>query len=140
MSKKQKTVSRSSTYAEYMQLAYTAPELSWLSSCFEICVFSYLRLLYGVIILLLLLLLPILFFNLRTKHLEVDYHYVREKVVRGELNVNYICSQDQVADLFTKSLNSSQFKTLVFKLLVLQGPLSLRGAVRPLTWISLLSS
>lgn len=41
-------------------------------------------------------------FHSCTKHLDVDDHYVREKVVRGELLVNFICSQDQIADLFTK--------------------------------------
>lgn len=63
-SKKQKTVSRSSTEAEYRQLAYTAAELSWLHPYSEICAFSYLRLLYGVIMFLLLRLLPIRFFIL----------------------------------------------------------------------------
>lgn len=111
--KKQRTVSRSSTEAEYRQLAYTAAELSWLRSLFKDLEVS--------------LSAPVLWcdnvsslalasnpvFHARTKHLEVDYHYVREKVIRGELQVRYISTKDQVADIFTKgyldnaSLNSS---------------------------------
>ncbi|BBH02820.1 hypothetical protein Prudu_013511 [Prunus dulcis] len=130
-SKKQKTVSRSSTEAEYRQLAYTAAELSWLRSLFrDLCVFLPTPTLWcDNVSSIALASNPV--FHSRTKHLEVDYHYVREKVIRGELHVNYICSQDQVVDLFTKGLSSSRFKALVFKLLVLQGPLSLRVAVRP---------
>ncbi|CAN6690391.1 unnamed protein product [Malus baccata var. baccata] len=130
-SKKQKTVSRSSSEAEYRQLAYTAAELSWFRSLFRD--------------LHLLLDRPTIWcdnvssialasnpvFHSRTKHLEVDYHYVREKVVRQELLVNFICSQDQIADLFTKGLSSSRFKHLVSKLPVVSPPVSLRGAVRP---------
>ncbi|CAL2238866.1 unnamed protein product [Prunus armeniaca] len=130
-SKKQKTVSRSSTEAEYRQLAYTAAELSWLHSIFrDLCIFLPTPTLRcDNVSSIALASNPV--FHSRTKHLEVDYHYVREKVIRGELRVNYICSQDQVTDLFTKGLSSSRFKALVFKLPVLQGPLSLRGAIRP---------
>ena len=63
--------------------------------------------------------------------MKVDYHYVREKVVRKQLLVNFICSQDQLADLFTKGLSSSRFKFLVSKLPVVSRHVSLRGAVRP---------
>lgn len=66
-------------------------------------------------------------FHSRTKHFEVDYHYVREKVVRGELLVNYICSQDQLADLFTNGLSSSRLNLLVSKLPVVPQPVSLRA-------------
>ncbi|RXH77051.1 hypothetical protein DVH24_019939 [Malus domestica] len=61
---------------------------------------------------------------------HVDYHYVREKVVRGELLVNFICSQDQIADLFTKGLSFAHFKLLVSKLLVIPRSISLRRDVR----------
>ena len=130
-SKKQKTVSRSSTEAEYRQLAYTAAEISWLRSLFHDLQLPFLRpqLWCDNISSIALASNPV--FHSRTKHLEVDYHFVREKVVRGELIVNFICSQDQVADLFTKGLSSSRFKTLVSKLPVVSRPLSLRGDVRP---------
>ncbi|XP_017191092.1 uncharacterized mitochondrial protein AtMg00810-like [Malus domestica] len=130
-SKKQKTVSRSSSEAEYRQLAYTAAELSWLRSLFRdlqlhlVCPTIWCDNISSIA----LASNPV--FHSRTKHLEVDYHYVREKVVRGQLMVNYICSQDQTADLFTKGLSTTRFKLLVSKLPVVSPPVSLRGDVRP---------
>ncbi|XP_050125722.1 uncharacterized mitochondrial protein AtMg00810-like [Malus sylvestris] len=130
-SKKQKTVSRSSSEAEYWQLAYIAAELSWLRSLFRnlhlhlICPTIWCDNISSIA----LASNPV--FHSRTKHLEVDYHYVCEKVVRGQLVVNYICSQDQIADLFTEELSSTQFKLLVSKLTVVSPPVSLWGDVRP---------
>ena len=39
-------------------------------------------------------------FHARTKHIEVHYHYIREKVLEGE----------QTTDIFTKSLNKAKFE------------------------------
>ncbi|KAL5706233.1 hypothetical protein ACHQM5_024431 [Ranunculus cassubicifolius] len=69
-------------------------------------------------------------YHARTKHLEVDYHYVRDKVVRKELAVQYICTEDQIADVFTKGLSSVRFKNLTHKLMVHPCPISLRGCDR----------
>ena len=41
-------------------------------------------------------------FHARTKHIEVDFHFVREKVALGALDVRFIASTDQLADVFTK--------------------------------------
>ena len=49
-----------------------------------------------------------LVFHARTKHIELDYHYVREKVARGSLRVSYLPSRDQPADLLTKPLHTSR--------------------------------
>jgi hypothetical protein len=38
----------------------------------------------------------------RTKHIEVEFHYVREKVALGTLHVCFIAPGDQIADVFTK--------------------------------------
>ena len=70
-------------------------------------------------------------FHARTKHVEVDYHYVREKVVNKELQVLFVHTADQVADIFTKGLSASRFHFLVSKLPVLPRPLSLRGNDKP---------
>lgn len=129
-SKKQKMVSHSSTEAEYTQLAYKAVELSWLRSLFKDLQLQLARpkIWCDNISLISLASNPV--FHSRTKHLEVDYHYVREKVVRGELLVNYICSQDQIADLLTKGLSSARFKLLMSKLSVVPRSVSLQGAER----------
>ena len=43
-------------------------------------------------------------FHARTKHIEVDYHFVRERVAQKLLQIDLISSGDQVADGFTKAL------------------------------------
>ena len=130
-SKKQKTVSRSSAEAEYRQLAYTAAELSWLRSLYKDLHLNLVppTIWCDNISSIALASNPV--FHSRTKHLEVDYHYVREKVVRKQLVVSYVCSQDQLADIFTKGLSSSRFQFLVSKLPVVPPPVRLRGAVNP---------
>jgi len=68
-------------------------------------------------------------FHARTKHIEVDYHFVREKVLNRDMVIKYISTSDQLADLFTKSLPSPRFHALSFKLVGLS-PLHLRGVVK----------
>ena len=65
-------------------------------------------------------------FHARTKHIEVDYHFVREKVLRKDLLVKFIFSNDQLADIFTKGLPSSRLHWLTSKLMW-KFPFHLRG-------------
>jgi hypothetical protein len=64
-----------------------------------------------------------------TKHIEVDYHFVREKFINRDLLVKFISSKDQVANLFTKGLPSVQFQFLQSMLMVLPPSISLQGGV-----------
>ena len=130
-SKKQKTISRSSTEAEYRQLAYTAAELSWLRSLFrDLRIFlTKPRIWCDNLSSIAVASNPI--FHGRMKHVEIDYHYVRDKVVRRELDILYVCTDDQVANIFTKGLPMPRFATLTSKLTVQRRPLSLRGDDKP---------
>ena len=65
-------------------------------------------------------------FHTRTKHIEVDFHFVRERVLRHDLLVKFVASQDQLADILTRDLASSHFQWLTSKLMW-QFPMSLRG-------------
>ena len=65
-------------------------------------------------------------FHARTKHIEVDYHYIREKGLAKDLKVNFISSLDQLVDVFTKALSSPRFLDLAHKLKGVP-PLSMRG-------------
>jgi hypothetical protein len=47
-------------------------------------------------------------FHGRTKHIEVDYHFVRDQVIRKKLEVRFISTRDQIADGFTKPLSQHQ--------------------------------
>jgi histone deacetylase 1/2 len=49
-------------------------------------------------------------FHARTKHIEVDYQFVREKVAQKLLDIRFISSGDQVADGFIKSLSTRQLE------------------------------
>jgi hypothetical protein len=47
-------------------------------------------------------------FHGRTKHIEVNFHFVREHVAYRQLDVRFISSADQLADAFTKSLPAAK--------------------------------
>ena len=69
-------------------------------------------------------------FHSRTKHIEIYLHFIRDKVLAGNLKILYVPSAEQIVDIMTKPLNSSQFIYLRNKLNVHLCPLSLRGAVK----------
>ncbi|KAK1646145.1 hypothetical protein QYE76_063950 [Lolium multiflorum] len=105
--RKQPTVSRSSTEAEYKALANATAELIWVEALVrelgvtlkeKPCLWcdnlgaTYLSA------------NPV--FHARTKHIEIDFFFVRERVARKQLVVKFISSKDQIADGFTKVLCS----------------------------------
>ena len=56
----------------------------------------------------------------RSKHIEARFHFLREKVNKGELKVRYCSSEAQFADIFTKGLKIDRFLTLRKKLGIVQ--------------------
>ena len=56
-------------------------------------------------------------FHARAKHIEVDYHFVREKVLKCDVMLKFISTHDQLANLFTKGLPSPRFNWLTSKLM-----------------------
>ena len=54
----------------------------------------------------------------RTKHIELDLYFVRERVIQKQLEVKHVPSLDQVADVFTKAVSSSQYAVFRNKLTV----------------------
>ena len=111
--KKQLTVSRSSIVSEYRALALASAELCWLHTLLkELGVF--------------LVDAPILWcdnvsalaiasnpvFHARTKHIEVNFHFVHERVLCKDLSIKSVSTIDQLADIFTKSLPTHRFLDL----------------------------
>ena len=52
----------------------------------------------------------------RTKNIEVDRHFIKEKMEKGVVRMSYVPSEHQLVDILTKGLNSSMFHDPVFKL------------------------
>ena len=116
-SKKQRTVARSSTEAEYRSVAATAAELRWICSLLTEL---------GVV----LPQQPVIYcdnvgatnlcsnlvFHSRMKHVALDYHFIREQVQNGLLRVAHVSSKDQLADALTKPLPRHQFQFLRTKI------------------------
>ena len=48
----------------------------------------------------------------RTKHIEIRHHFIRELVEDGTLTLEFIHTDDQKGDLFTKPLDSKRFEFL----------------------------
>ncbi|GJU31286.1 retrovirus-related pol polyprotein from transposon TNT 1-94 [Tanacetum coccineum] len=52
----------------------------------------------------------------RTKHIDIRYHFIRDHVLKGEIELHFIPTQYQLADIFTKPLDEPTFKRLIVKL------------------------
>ena len=45
----------------------------------------------------------------RTKHIEIRHHFIRDHVALGDIELAYVCTKDQLADIFTKPLDEARF-------------------------------
>ncbi|XP_021834587.1 uncharacterized protein LOC110774362 [Prunus avium] len=109
-SKKQTSVARSSTEAEYRSLAHTSADIAWIRQVLQdlkVRLPQQLVLHCDNLSAIALSSNPV--FHSHIKHLDTDFHFVRERVQRGDLIVQYIPTEEQVADVFTKGLHSPIF-------------------------------
>ncbi|GJU44870.1 retrovirus-related pol polyprotein from transposon TNT 1-94 [Tanacetum coccineum] len=61
----------------------------------------------------------------RTKHIDVRYHFIKEQVENGIVELFFVGTEYQLADLFTKALSEDRFKYLVRRLGFFQIPITL---------------
>ena len=129
--KRQDSVSRSSTEAEYMTLSDTAAELEWISLMMKSINLPHpepAEVYCDNLSAVHLTANPVL--HRKSKHFATHYHFAREKVANGTLLVKHIPTTQQIADIFTKSLPIQSFVELRFKIGVDEPPTSsLRGGV-----------
>jgi hypothetical protein len=109
-SKCQNTVSRSSAKAEYRAVANGVAEATWLRqlllelhSPLQRATLVYCDNISAVY----MTSNPVQ--HQRTKHIEIDLHFVRERVAIGDLRVLHVPTSSQYADIFTKGLPTSVF-------------------------------
>jgi len=68
-------------------------------------------------------------YHARTKHIEVHYHFIREKVLAKEIDLIHVSTKDQVVDIFAKALGTNKLRKFRKMFSVLEVDLSLKGSV-----------
>ena len=107
-SKKQDVLAKSSAETEYRAMALATCELIWLKHLFQELRFgndeqmklicdnqATLHISSNIV------------FHERTKHIEVDCHFIREKIASGCMTTSFVNSNDQLTDIFIMSLRGS---------------------------------
>ncbi|XP_047257055.1 uncharacterized protein LOC107850820 isoform X4 [Capsicum annuum] len=125
-SKKQDCVSKSSTEAEYRAMSTACSEIMWLRGLLAEIGFpqsnptplhadntSVVQIAINSV------------YHERTKHIEVDCHYIREAVDKGAITLPHVSSDLQIADAFTKSMARQRHQFLIGKLMLLDLPASI---------------
>ena len=118
VSKKQSTIALSSAEAEYMAISATMQEIKWIEQLLKELKVNTSR-------------TAQLFcdnqaaiaisqndvHHARTKHIDIRHHYIREAIQKKEVQLSWIRSEDQLADIFTKALPIHAFQKLRMPLL-----------------------
>jgi len=116
-SKKQLTISWSSAEAEYRALATVSCEIIWLQNLIKelkVTVKSPATVFCDNQSAIYIAHNPM--FHERTKHIELDCHFVRDRVVDGLIKLLHVRSSNQLADALTKPLNASALFTYLHKI------------------------
>lgn len=116
-SKKQNVVSRSSAESEYRAMAQSICEIMWINQLLtEVGLKTSMlaKLWCDNQAALHIASNPV--FHDRTKHIEIDCHFVREKIQQGLISTGFVRTGEQLGDLFTKALHGGRVDYLCNKL------------------------
>ena len=115
-SKKQGVVSRSSAESEYRAMAQSVCEITWLYQLLmEVSIMTVVpaELWCDNQVVLHIASNPV--FHERTKHIEIDCHFVCEKIQLGLISTGYVETGEQLGDIFTKALSGDRVSYLCNK-------------------------
>lgn len=116
-SERQKSVSLSTTESEYIAASQCVKELIWLINIFnEILVEKSLKFRLFMDNQSAIRLVKNPEFHKRTKHIDVRYHFIREKYEENLFTLEYISTNEMIADVFTKALPAPKFVDLTKKM------------------------
>ena len=127
-SKRQVTVSRSSAEAEYRAVAHAVADTVWLR---QLLLEPHRPIEQATIVYCDNISVVYMSGNpvqhRRTKHIEIDIHFVREKVALGQVRVLHVPTSAQFADIFTKGLATTPFQDIRFSLNVVEPTVDTAG-------------
>jgi len=129
-SKKQPIVALSSTEWKYRGVTIVACEIVWLQKLLSDSgqsVDAPLVIYCDNISSILLANNPV--YHAKTKHIEVHYHFIKEKVLAKTIDLIHVSTENQVVDIFTKALSTNELRKFRKMLSVLEVDLSLKGSV-----------
>ena len=129
-SKKQEPVARSSAEAEFRSMASVVAELTWLIGLYKelgITVEVPIHLYCDSKAAIQIAANPI--FHEKTKHIDIDCHFVREKIVQGIKQTHHVSTKEQQADILTKGLGRQQHSHVQAELEGYISTISLREGV-----------
>ncbi|KAK6145379.1 hypothetical protein DH2020_022199 [Rehmannia glutinosa] len=111
-SKKQNCVSLSTAEAEYISMAFCCTQLLWMKQTLADykCSFENVPIFCDNISAINIAQNPV--HHNRTKHIEIRHHFLRDYVSKRKIEISFVPSQDQLADIFTKPLSSETFASI----------------------------
>lgn len=114
--KKQKTVSLSSAEAEYMALAAVVQEVKWVNQFLCELLMPYVKLSLCISVYVdnqaAIMISKNDVYHDRTKHIDIRYHFIRDAIKDGLFKIEWVSTEQQLADGFTKALSTITFNKL----------------------------
>ncbi|GKA48526.1 hypothetical protein Tco_0741484 [Tanacetum coccineum] len=118
MSKKQDCTAMPSAEAEYMALFASCAQVMWMRTQLKDYGFNYnkIPLYWDSQSAIAISCNPVQ--HSRTKHIYVCYHFIKEQVERGIIELYFVRTKYQLADMFTKALSQERFEYLVRRIVM----------------------
>nr|GEV34116.1 Gag-Pol polyprotein [Tanacetum cinerariifolium] len=113
MSKKQNCTAMSSAEAEYVALSASCAQVMWMRTQLQDYGFNYNKILLYCDSQLAIIISCNPVQHSRTKHIHTRYHFIKEQVKNGIIELYFVITEYQLADMFTKALPKDMFKYLV---------------------------